>query len=86
MGKDPLAILRDQTADIGVSATTHVIETADPIHRVVSDYATDHDADLIVMGTHGRAGLARYLLGSITEKIVRVPDIVVLTISPPEDD
>jgi len=36
------------------------------------------------MGTHGRTGLERYLLGSVTEKIVRVADVPVLTVSLPE--
>ena len=34
-------------------------------------YAEEHDADLVVMGTHGRTGLRRMLLGSVAEEVVR---------------
>jgi nucleotide-binding universal stress UspA family protein len=37
-------------------------------------------ADLVVMGTHGRRGLARALLGSVTEKVVRNATVPVLTV------
>lgn len=36
--------------------------------------------DVIVMGTHGRTGLDRYLIGSTTEKVVRTADVPVVTI------
>jgi nucleotide-binding universal stress UspA family protein len=42
-------------------------------------------ADLIVMGTHGRRGLSRVLLGSVAEKVVRTSPIPVLTVSSKED-
>jgi len=38
------------------------------------------DADLIVMGTHGRRGLERALLGSVAEKVVRMSPVPVLTV------
>lgn len=41
------------------------IRTGTP-HQEILDYAEDNDIDLIVMGTHGRTGLDRYLLGSVT--------------------
>lgn len=40
--------------------------------------------DIIVMGTHGRTGLDRYLIGSTTEKVVRTADVPVVTIPIPE--
>lgn len=45
--------------------------------------ARDYGADLIVMGTHGRKGLARTLLGSVAEKVVRYSSVPVLTIRQP---
>lgn len=42
-------------------------------------YAREHDVDLIVVGTHGRTGYERYLLGSVAEKIVRAATRPVLT-------
>ncbi|AGN01776.1 universal stress protein uspa-like protein [Salinarchaeum sp. Harcht-Bsk1] len=49
-------------------------------HAVIVEYADDADCDLTVMGTHGRTGLQRYLLGSVTEKVVRTSDVPVLTV------
>ena len=40
---------------------------------------------MIVMGTHGRKGLDRYLLGSVTERVVRTSDVPVLTVRQPDD-
>lgn len=54
-------------------------------YEVILDYAQTHDIDLIVMGTHGRSGLDRYLLGSVTEKIVRMSDVPVLTVRQKEE-
>jgi len=42
--------------------------------------ATQTKADLIVMGTHGRRGLERALLGSVAEKVVRMSPVPVLTV------
>jgi nucleotide-binding universal stress UspA family protein len=44
------------------------------------DYATQQDVDLIAMGTHGRTGIERRLLGSVTERVVRLSDVPVLTV------
>jgi nucleotide-binding universal stress UspA family protein len=46
--------------------------------------AQEAHADLIVMGTHGRHGLARALLGSVAEKVVRTAPCPVLTVHVPE--
>ena len=43
-------------------------------------YALNHEIDLIVMGTHGRKGFARVLLGSVVEKVVRRAPYPVLTV------
>lgn len=46
----------------------------------ILDYASENDADLIVMGTHGRRGLRRLLLGSVAEEVVRLAPCPVLTV------
>lgn len=43
-------------------------------------YADERDIDLVVMGTHGRDGLDRVLLGSVTERVVRNSSVPVLTV------
>ncbi len=46
------------------------IETGSPWREIV-DYATEHDVDHVVMGSHGRDGATRLLLGSVAEVVVR---------------
>ena len=55
------------------------VEAGDPVETIL-DYASSSGADLVVMGTHGRRGLDRYLLGSTTERVVRLSSIPVLTV------
>ena len=47
---------------------------------IIVEYATDHDIDVIVMGTHGRRGFRRFLLGSVTEEVMRHAHCPVLTV------
>jgi nucleotide-binding universal stress UspA family protein len=54
-----------------------------PSEEIVN-YADEHEIDLIVMGTHGRTGVARVLLGSVAEKVVRKAPCPVLTVHNPE--
>ncbi|MFA1611513.1 universal stress protein [Halobellus rubicundus] len=61
------------------------VETGDPVETIL-DYADAVDADVIVMGTHGRRGLDRYLLGSTTERVVRRSPVPVLTIRSEDSD
>ncbi|MEM7587343.1 MAG: universal stress protein [Acidobacteriota bacterium] len=47
---------------------------------VILDYAEAHETDLIVLGTNGRRGLPRWLLGSVTEEVMRSAKCPVLTV------
>jgi len=52
-----------------------------PIHEETGlDFASEQAADLIVMATHGRTGLQRFLIGSVTEKVVRSASCPVFTV------
>jgi nucleotide-binding universal stress UspA family protein len=51
--------------------------------EAIVNVADEIDADLIVVGTHGRHGLARALLGSVAEHVVRTSHRPVLTLSAP---
>jgi nucleotide-binding universal stress UspA family protein len=46
----------------------------------ILEYADEHGVDLIAMGTHGRTGLGRYVAGSVTERVVRLAEVPVLTV------
>jgi nucleotide-binding universal stress UspA family protein len=73
----------ERAADAGVETVT-AVEPGVP-DDVVVEYAADHDCDLVVMGTHGRTGLQRYLLGSVTERTVRRSSVPVLTVRGTDD-
>lgn len=61
----------------GIDVITR-IEEGDP-YREILEYA-EENVDLVVMGTRGRSGIDRYLLGSTTERVVRTADVPVFTI------
>jgi nucleotide-binding universal stress UspA family protein len=48
----------------------HAVEVGKPA-RVIVDFAEEHDIDHIVMGSHGRQGVSRVLLGSVAETVMR---------------
>jgi nucleotide-binding universal stress UspA family protein len=62
----------------GVPHERHVLE-GNPWREIV-DYAERSGVDLVVMGTHGRGGLNRLLLGSVAERVVRASPVPVLTV------
>lgn len=55
-------------------------------HREICRYAREHDIELIVMGTHGRAGLAHVALGSVAEKVVAAAHCQVLVVRHSDQD
>jgi universal stress protein A len=57
----------------------HLITSATPA-RAILDYAAEVRADIIIVGTHGRGGLAEFFLGSVAQKIVRSAPCPVLTV------
>ncbi len=48
--------------------------------RTIAEYAAQRNTDLIVMGTHGRSGLAHLLIGSVAERLIRTAPCPVLTV------
>jgi len=61
------------------------VERGKPSVEIV-EYARTHGCDTIVMGTHGRGGINRLLLGSVAEQVVRSAPVPVVTISVTEND
>lgn len=79
--------------DVGKKATESIKENAEASgvnsevsvkrgipHKEINSYIKEKEIDMIVMGTHGRTGLDRILLGSVAEKVVRSADVPVLTV------
>ena len=63
-------------------ACEHAFIHGHPADELV-EYAKNHEIDLIVMGTHGRTGLTRVLMGSVAEAVLRNAPCPVLTIKQP---
>ena len=78
--RDQLEQIRPTNPDIAVN---HVFLQGDPATRIIS-YAAEAGSDLIVMGTHGRTGLERLLLGSVAEKVMRDAPCSVLVVKLPK--
>lgn len=64
-----LSALEDAAEAAGVDVTT-AVRRGVPQTEILA-YADDHDVDVVVMGTHGRTGLDRVLLGSVAESVLR---------------
>ncbi|WP_049996441.1 universal stress protein [Halococcus sediminicola] len=70
----------DRAAErVGERLTERVLIEGTPSEEII-DYAEEADCDLVVMGTHGRGGIDRLLLGSVAERVVRTSPVPVLTV------
>ena len=65
---------------LGVLLTAQVV--VGKADESIVDAATHHQVDLIVMATHGRSGVSRWLMGSVADRIVRWSCVPVLLIRP----
>ena len=72
-----------RAADADLDVTTSVYEGLPA--RDLLDYADEHEVDLITMGTTGRTGLNRYLLGSTAERVIRHAEMPVLAVNARKD-
>lgn len=66
----------------GLDSEIILLKSLENIGKVLSEEANKWSADLMVIGTNGLRGFARYLLGSTSEKFIRVATIPVLLICP----
>ncbi len=73
--------VRMEAAMTGGLTVVQSVQVGTPVPTII-DYATKHQIDLIVLGTHGHTGLSHLLLGSIAEKVVRLATCPVLTVHP----
>jgi universal stress protein A len=69
-------------ATLGEGVQVHTALLSGRIARQIIDYARDKRIALIVLGTHGRTGVSRVLLGSVAESVVRLAPCLVLTVPP----
>jgi nucleotide-binding universal stress UspA family protein len=84
--EEATAYVADAAAEHGLSVEEH-IRVGEPA-RAIRKFVEDSDIDLVVMGSHGRSGLSRVILGSVAEKVLRrtrLP-VLVVDIEGDEDD
>lgn len=69
---------RERAADRGITVTTEIL-TGKPARSIV-EYVGENDIDHVVIGSHGRSGVSRVLLGSVAETVVRRSPVPVTVI------
>lgn len=77
-GTDSTQRIVDEALSRDVDAVG-AVEFGNP-DRAILEYADEHDIDLIVMSTHARSGVGRFLMGSTTEKVIRDGETPVLAV------
>lgn len=77
-GETVLEDVQSRAAADGISVAAEI--THGVPHQAIEEYCNQHGIDLVVMGTHGRSGISRRLIGSVTERVLRNSDGPVLTI------
>ena len=81
-----LAAARDSVQEPGLDVETRLLDTATPTQHVaaaIAEAAANWPADLVVLGTHGRRGMERWLLGSVAEGVARRSTVPVLLVPMP---
>jgi len=79
-----LQAVADGVEDLPKQPAIHVVEGTSTA-EMIREEAEELGADLIVMGTHGRTGLAHVFLGSVAERTLRRAPCPVLTVQAPEE-
>lgn len=60
----------------------NTVVTALPAADAILEYASEHDVSVIVIATHGRSGVKRWIFGSVTQKVVQSTSTPILVIRP----
>ena len=80
-GERVLATAAEEALKLGITVETGLLEApGERISSVIGGEADNWKADLITIGTHGRSGLNRLLLGSVAEEVVRSASVPVLMV------
>jgi nucleotide-binding universal stress UspA family protein len=74
------AFVADKLADVSANLKIHKMVDAGEPYGAILDCADSEHADLIVMSSHGRSGLSRMLIGSVTDKVLRSASCPVLVV------
>ncbi|WP_342765712.1 universal stress protein [Methanohalobium sp.] len=80
-GKEATEYIKQLGEDYGLEVEAVMLE-GNPSEMII-DFADENEIDLIVMGTHGKTGLQKFLIGSVAEKVVRNSNKEVLVVRGP---
>jgi nucleotide-binding universal stress UspA family protein len=80
-GREAITPLVKEATARGLSVTS-AIEFGTPYREILA-YADERDVDLVVMSTHGRSGVGRVVMGSVTERVIRVGETPVVAVQRP---
>lgn len=81
--REVIKSMEQETKNVGIDATCQLLEYEDAessISDKILEYTQQLNADLLVIGTHGRRGVRRILLGSVAEEIIHIATLPVLLI------
>ncbi|WP_256300923.1 universal stress protein [Haloarchaeobius salinus] len=78
-GESETEAIAERARDAGLEATA-TVRHGSPARELL-EYATEFDIDLVAMGTAGRSGIGRFLLGSTTERLIRHADVPVVAVN-----
>lgn len=80
LATDYLEALQSRLVDLGYVVHTHVMEGR--AAEAILDYAMTVQPDVIVMSTHGRSGIGRWLLGSVADRVMQHSNVPVMLVRP----
>lgn len=80
-GSEAVTEIEDMGKEIGLKVNSVLLQ-GHPAQEIL-DFAEKNNIDMIVMGTQGKAGIDRFLLGGVTEKVVRHAKAEVLVVRAP---
>lgn len=67
-----------KTEEAGMKAEVHIMKGE--AYKAITDIAREQKADIIIMGSHGRTGIKRLLMGSVTERVIGHAECAVLVV------
>ncbi len=84
-GRLKLKELEEAAKNRGIVVEGRVIDSLDRTATVILDTANELNADLLVLGSHGRSGMSRMLFGSVAEHVAKKASMPVLLLHPSKD-
>ncbi|MEC4675706.1 MAG: universal stress protein [Nitrospirota bacterium] len=76
--------IKSNAEEESIKVDTALVKSRPPesIHEAIIEYAKEKKADIIVMGSHGRTGIKRLLMGSVAERVIGHTTSSVLVVKP----